>query len=51
MRQTHRSEKSFVITAAAPCRCNAAHGKVRQAQVFVGVLGAYAEASWGQTLQ
>ena len=34
---------------------DAEHGKVRQAQVFVGVLGAsnytYAEASWGQTLQ
>ena len=57
MRQTHRfGEKSFVDY----CGCtvpvhDAEHGKVRQAQVFVGVLGAsnytYAEASWGQTLQ
>ena len=50
MRQTHRFGEKCTVPVH-----DAEHGKVRQAQVFVGVLCAsnytYAEASWGQTLQ
>ncbi|MFQ5973741.1 MAG: IS21 family transposase [Alphaproteobacteria bacterium] len=56
MRQTHLAgEKMFVDYAGANLEIiDPESGEIRQAQVFVAVLGAssytYAEASWGQTL-
>lgn len=58
MRQEHKlGEKCFVDYAGhtMPVVWDAETGEVRQAQVFVGVLGAsnysYAEASWSQDIQ
>jgi transposase len=56
MRQVHRAgEKAFIDYAGQTLSiCNPVTGEVRQAQVFVAVLGAsnytYAEATWTQSL-
>ncbi len=57
MHQTHKAgEKCFVDYAGQtmPVMSNAETGEIREAQIFVGVLGAskytYAEATWTQTL-
>lgn len=56
MRQLHKAgEKCFVDYAGSTVPIiNASTGEIRQAQIFVGVLGAsnytYAEASWSQSL-
>jgi len=56
MRQTHRAGEKLFIDYAGPTVSfvNAATGEVREAQIFVAVLGAsnytYAEATWTQGL-
>lgn len=56
MRQTHRAGEKLFVDYCGPTVpiVNAATGEVREAQVFVAVLGAsnytYAEATWTQSL-
>ena len=56
MRQTHRAGEKLFVDYCGPTVpiINAATGEVREAQVFVAVLGAsnytYAEATWTQSL-